>query len=150
EWAPKVPQLWCALERAAIRAMQCPGMIISAECGIRYRLESKAGLTFLVCQLPNGKKFHYANAVLEVRENEWGKKRLTVTYWAIKDHHWRKVVAWHGHLTENVVQALARELLVAAMFRFEERGFPVVLTVHDEIVVEHPAITEELVIMSER
>ena len=38
------------------------------------------------------------------------------------------------------------------MFRFENRGFPVVLTVHDELVVEHPAITEDLVkdIMAER
>jgi DNA polymerase len=100
--------------------------------------------------MPNGKKFHYANAQFEMRDNTWGK-RPTVTYWAIKDHHWRKVIAWHGHLTENVVQALASELLVAAMFRFEERGFPVVLTVHDEIVVEHPDITAAMVeeIMSE-
>jgi len=151
EWAPKVPQLWYDLERTAIRAMQNPGVIVAAACGVRYRLETKAELPFLVCQVLNGKKFHYANAQLEMREGDWGK-RPAVTYWAIKDHHWRKVFAWHGHLTENVVQALARELLVDAMFRFEERGFPVVLTVHDEIVVEHPAITEDLVkeIMSER
>jgi DNA polymerase len=141
EWAPKVPQLWYTLEHAAIHAMRCPGVIVPAGRGIRYRQETKVGVPFLVCQLPDGKKFHYANAALEVRESEWGKKRPTVTYWAIKDHHWRKVVAWHGHLTENVVQALARELLVDAMFRFETRGFPVIMHCHDEIVVEHPAIT---------
>src|SRR5262249_16056236 len=138
EWAPKVPRLWYDLERTALRAMQNPGIIVTAECGIRYRLETKAGLPFLVCHLFNGKKFHYANAALEMRTSERGSQpRPAVTYWAIKDHHWRKVIAWHGHLTENVVQALARELLVDAMFRFEARGFPVVLTVHDEIVVEH-------------
>src|SRR6516225_5995985 len=93
-WAPKVPQLWYDLERTAIRAMQNPGAIVTAACGIRYRLEKKAGRPFLVCQMPNGKKFHYANAQLEMRDNTWGK-RPTVTYWAIKDHHWRKVIAWH-------------------------------------------------------
>jgi DNA polymerase bacteriophage-type len=153
DWAPKVPQLWYDLEHTAIRAMQNPGVVVTAQCGIRYRLETKAGLPFLVCQILNGKKFHYAHAALEMRTSEWNPRpRAAVTYWAIKEHQWRKVIAWHGHLTENVVQALARELLVAAMFRFEARGFPVVLTVHDEIVVEHRGITEEAVkeIMSER
>jgi DNA polymerase len=55
-------------------------------------------------------------------------------------------------LTENVVQALARELLVDAIFRFEARGYPVVMHCHDEIVVEHPDITASLMqeIMAER
>jgi DNA polymerase len=50
------------------------------------------------------------------------------------------------------VQALARELLVDAMFRFEARDFPVILHCHDEIVVEHPEITVSLMqeIMQER
>jgi hypothetical protein len=150
-WAPKVPRLWYDLERTALRAMQCPGTIATAACGISYRLETKAGLPFLVCRLLNGKKIHYANAQLEMRESAWGKKRPVMTYWAIKEHRWRKIFAWHGHLTENLVQAHARELLVDAMFRFESRGFPVVLTVHDEVVVEHPQITREQVreIMSE-
>jgi len=141
-WAPKVPLLWLDLERTALRAMYRPGTITEANCGIRYRLETKAGLPFLVCQLLNGTKIHYANAAVEERSTPWGDKRSAITYWAIKNHHWRKVVAWHGHLTENVVQALARELLVDAMFRFETRDLPVVLTVHDEIVIEHLRITK--------
>jgi DNA polymerase len=141
-WAPKVPLLWTDLERTALRAMYHPGTISEANCGIRYRLETKAGLPFLVCQLLNGTKIHYANAAVEERPTPWGDKRPAVTYWAIKNHHWREVVAWYGVLTENVVQALARELLVDAMFRFEQCGFPVVQTVHDEIVVEHVAIAK--------
>jgi len=86
-----------------------PGKVSEADCGIQYRLETKAGLPFLVCKLFNGKKFHYCNARVEERQTKWGSTRTSITYWAMKDHHWRKVVAWHGHLTENVVQALARE-----------------------------------------
>jgi DNA polymerase len=55
-------------------------------------------------------------------------------------------------LTENVVSALSRELLVNSMFALEAAGLPIVLTVHDEVVVEHPDVTKETMqrIMSER
>jgi DNA polymerase len=103
-----------------------------------------------VCRLLNGKAIHYANARPSSEPDLWG--RLKWTYWAYRRGQWREIEPYGGQLTENVCQALARELLVDAMSRFEERGFPVVLTVHDEIVVEHPHITKELVeeIMSER
>ena len=55
-------------------------------------------------------------------------------------------------MTENVVSALARELLVDRMFALEAAGYPIVFTVHDESVVEHPDIAKETMerIMSER
>jgi DNA polymerase len=151
QWAPLVPRLWYSLERAALRAMFDPGSIAAAECGIEYQFEEKAGLPFLVCRLLNGKEIRYANARIEDRETPRGEIRPAISYWAIKDHRWRKVIAWHGHLTENAIQGLARELLVDAIFRFEARGCPVVLHCHDEIVVEHPDITAAMVeeIMSE-
>jgi DNA polymerase bacteriophage-type len=148
--APRVPMLWRDLEQAARRAMLCPDVTAIARCGIGYRLETKAGLPVLVCRLLNGKDIHYINARLSGKPDLWDRPKWT--YWAYRRGQWREVEPYGGQLTENVCQALARELLVSAMFRCEERGFPIVLTVHDEIVVEHPRITEAIVeeIMDQR
>src|SRR5262249_21159140 len=51
---------------------------------------------------------------------------------------WQNARAWRGSLTENVVSAVCRDLLVAAMQRLEAADYPIVLTVHDEIVCEVP------------
>jgi DNA polymerase len=146
-WAPKVPELWNDLGRTARMAMRRHGATITAKCGISYRLETKAGLSCLTCRLLNGKIIHYMN----VQRDELSEKGDWL-YRAYKNKHWREVAPHPGHLTENVVQALARELLVSAMLRLEARGYPVVMHCHDETVVEHPEITEELMkeIMSER
>ena len=151
-WAPLVPKLWYGLEKAARIAMLQPGRTVTAECGISYRFEHKAEpLPRLVCRLLNGKPIHYQNA--RVSYDKLDRRSYPVwTYWAYRRGQWREIEPYGGQLTENVVQALARELLVDAMFRFEERGFPVVMHCHDEIVVEHRGITVELMkeIMSER
>ncbi len=150
EWAPEVPLLWRDLEGTARRAMVSPGGAAVATCGISYRLEQKAGLPTLVCRLLNGKDIHYIDTRLSNKPDRWG--RSVWTYWAYRKGKWRKIEPYGGQLTENVVQALARELLVDAMFRFEEAGYRVVMHVHDEIVLEHPEITEAIIkeIMSKR
>jgi DNA polymerase len=39
---------------------------------------------------------------------------------------------------ENVVQAIARDVMVEGMFAAEDRGYPIVLTVHDELLCDVP------------
>jgi DNA polymerase len=41
-----------------------------------------------------------------------------------------------GSLVENIVQATARDIMANGMLNAEAAGFPVVLTVHDELVTE--------------
>jgi DNA polymerase len=41
-----------------------------------------------------------------------------------------------GLIVENVIQAIARDLLANGMFEAEKEGFLILMTIHDEIVAE--------------
>ncbi|MEM6471701.1 MAG: DNA polymerase [Planctomycetota bacterium] len=49
---------------------------------------------------------------------------------------WGKERTYGAKLVENIVQAVARDFLVEAMFRVERAGYPIVATIHDEIMSE--------------
>jgi DNA polymerase len=51
---------------------------------------------------------------------------------------WTPYRGWFGTFVENVVQGTARDLLAAAIERFESRGIDVVFHCHDEVTVEIP------------
>ena len=52
---------------------------------------------------------------------------------------WKHYRGWFGTFVENVVQGTARDLLAAAIERFETRGIDVVFHCHDEVTAEVPA-----------
>lgn len=135
EWAPKVPNLWRGLERAACDTVWT-GTPHEAY-GIEYRMEGE----WLTCRLLSGRKLWYFHPEPCRKVMPWSTEdnpdvRPTWRYYAQKMGRWTCVTAFGGLLTENVIQALARDLLVEAMFKCENNGLPVVLTVHDEIVCE--------------
>jgi len=43
---------------------------------------------------------------------------------------------YSGLYTENCVQAIARDIMANAMLKAEDAGYPIVMTVHDELVAE--------------
>jgi len=51
---------------------------------------------------------------------------------------WWWIDSYGGKFTENIVQAIARDLLAYSMLRLNEEGFNIVMHVHDEAVVEIP------------
>lgn len=132
DWAPEVPKLWRGLFGAAVRTVH-DGKPHDAY-GVLYQLEDG----WLTALLPSGRKLWYKNPRPCREAMPWDETdiRLGFTYEAKKMGQWKTIKAFGGLLTENVVQALARDLLVTAMFKCERNGLPIVLTVHDEIVSE--------------
>jgi len=51
---------------------------------------------------------------------------------------WVRLDTWGGRLTENIVQAVARDILRHAIVNLEKAGYGVVLHVYDEIIAEVP------------
>lgn len=49
---------------------------------------------------------------------------------------WGRIETYGGKLTENCVQAIARDCLAEAIERLEAAGFPIVFHVHDEVVID--------------
>lgn len=132
EWAPKVPYLWYGLEEAACRAVW-DGTAEEAYGIVYRRLDN-----WLTCRLPSGRLLWYYNPKPVKKPAPWDADEIRPAWYfhELKMGVWRATDAYGGILAENVVQAMARDILVAAMFKCEENNLPVVLTVHDEIVTE--------------
>jgi DNA polymerase len=83
--------------------------------------------------LPSGRSLHYAKP--EIGRDSYHRPVLTHM---VFDKYWKRVDARGSSLVENVVQAIARDLLVNGMDECTRAGFDIVLHVHDELVAEVP------------
>ena len=96
--------------------------------------------SFARLPLASGRCLTYHNPRIVERETPWGEMRETVEVDTLNSvtRQWTSQLIWGGLLTENVVQATARDLMAGAMMRLETSGYPVVMSVHDEIICEVP------------
>lgn len=133
---PLIVQMWADCETAAIAAVQNPG-----RRHVVGRLAWACAGGILWCQLPNGKLLSFVDPKMADIETPWGSKKRGLTYMTLdsvtKQYVRRK--AYGGLLFQNPVQAVAREVIMAAKMRFKARGWGVNLKVHDELDCELPA-----------
>jgi DNA polymerase len=129
--SPAIPRLWKALNYAAMAAVQT-GRLHRVQ-NLAFRLESDGRLTFLTIQLPSNRKLMYAQP--SIKQNKFGWDALHYQDLG-QDHQWGEQSTYGGKLTENIVQAIARDCLAAAVQRLESAGYKLVFHVHDEAVIE--------------
>ena len=98
--------------------------------------------SFLKMRLPSGRNLAYYQPEVQPMRKPWGDIRDTLTYMGKNiRNQWVRLTTHPGKITENAVQAIARDVLAAAMNDIErELMLPIVLHVHDEIVVEVPEV----------
>lgn len=127
---PCITSLWYEVEKAAVSAVK--GEPQQIKCGIKFF--RKGGILFI--SLPSGRNLAYAKP--ELQENKFG--RPCVTYMGISQARgsWERLETFGGKLTENIVQAFARDCLAVSMQRLESRGFEINFHVHDEVIIDCP------------
>ncbi len=136
---PQIPMLWRELECAAFDALNSPGTAIPV-CEGRAALKATRNLQWLKLQLPSGRwvRLHRPKIILDDRNGQFDPRETLSVMGLNLAHQWVRQTIWGGVLTSYLVQSTARDLLVAAALRCDQRGWPLVLQVHDEVVAEIP------------
>lgn len=135
-WAPERRELY-GLEGAAIAAVQNPGQCYGYR-GITYGVKDDV----LYCRLLSGRSLAYHKPRLTPSARWDDQLSLSYEGWNSNPKKggfgWIRMETYGGSLTENVVQATARDFMRSAVDRLERAGYPIVLRVHDELVAEVP------------
>ena len=131
--------LWYAVENAALAAMRTAqpqgirGLIFTLEGDLIY------GQTFLTVRLPSGRKLYYPKPFL--KENQFGKEAIHYYTVGQQTRKWEVTSTYGGKMTENIVQAIARDCLAVTLDRIAAKGLQVVFHVHDEVIIDAPMET---------
>ena len=131
--SPRIKQLWYDVDTAAIEAVR-ESRAVTLHHGVAFSY--RKGILFL--RLPWGRKLAYARPKIEV-EPEFDREGLTYEGSEQTSGKWTRLRTYGGKLVENIVQAIARDCLAAAMTRLEAEGYQIVMHIHDEVVIECPA-----------
>lgn len=150
-----IDKLRHALNDATIGSLRQPGSSYSVG-----KCQVWATGSFLIIQLPSGRRLLYAKPKLEYEqildpETQEMQQREYITYLTARGKGWTRERAWSGLFIENIVQSIAADVLRAGLraVHSDSLGIPAIrgylqlvegaetaisLHVHDEIVLDVP------------
>ena len=134
---PRIKDLWYSCENAALEVMRT-GQSVGINKGIIFAREYDItnGLDFFTVRLPSGRKLYYPHPFLA--ENDFGKEALHYYGVSQQNKSFSEQSTYGGKLTENIVQAIARDCLAVTLKRLDDIGLRVVMHIHDEVVIDCP------------
>lgn len=130
---PRIVKMWAIVEKAAMTAIQTGesvtvhrGIVISRQWGM------------LTITLPSGRTICYPRAAIGTEVDSRMRDHDIIEYQGLNQttKKWEILRTYGGKLVENIVQAVARDILGMVILRARAKGLKIVFHIHDEIVVE--------------
>lgn len=125
-----IVSLWKKAEKAFIKAVK-DKIVVNIDKNISFIYEGN----ILFIKLPSGRRLSYIRPRVDFN-NAFNKYIITYEGVDSISKKQTRLTTYGGKLVENIVQAIARDVLGYAMLNLKDRGFNIVMHVHDEIVVE--------------
>lgn len=134
EASPHIVKLWADVENAAMNAVSGIPTTIKQK-NLHFHVEDDA----LYIELPSGRHLVYLHPHLG--QNRFGSDAILYTGLGgskTNAGRWGTLETYGGKLSENLVQAIARDCLCAAMKRLTDAGYKICAHIHDEVILEMP------------
>ncbi len=129
---PNIVRFWRVVEAAAKTAINEKREVKTE--WLKFSFEDNV----LFIKLPSGRRIAYWNAHIgtgpkgQANSILYGGVNQMTKQWV------DNVETYGGKLTENIVQAVARDCLAVALTRVSQKGHKIVMHVHDEMVIDAP------------
>lgn len=125
---PAIVESWKTIEYLASSAIRNPSRTYS---GLKCKFYMRGHWLCIV--LPSGREIRYPYARATLTER-WGKPAYQISFCTEIKGQWVRETTYGGKLIENIVQAIAFDVMQEGMLSAETNGYPVIGTVHDELL----------------
>lgn len=127
----RIVDFWHTVERYALDTVR-HGTAGYMPCGIIFDRDED----YLSIVLPSGRRLYYYKP--EIRINDLGRDAIHFRGVDQKTKKWGTISTYGGKLTENIVQAVSRDLLANSLMNLYRAGFVIDFHIHDEVILEAP------------
>lgn len=144
--SPNIVTLWKDLEGCAKAAIKTKKPVVSRHRGLVFDYDGYA----LTIQLPSGRKLFYVEPKIKMKTNRkangdtWDSEAIMFKGMDQVKKRWGWTDTYGGKLAENIVQAIARDLLAYSIKTLDYKGYKVIMHIHDEVVCEANKDTAEI------
>lgn len=126
----RIPLYWRTVEQACHKAIKLK-TTVRLPHGVSTHYDGRN----MTIGLPSGRCLWYPDARLKM-VTKFDRDQYEIHFSTVRGNAWATGTTYGGRLVENIVQAVARDLLAEALIKCEAAGLRPVMHVHDEIVCE--------------
>ena len=130
---PKIVELWAEVEDCAMEAVRYHRQVIGTSRDLIFDCNDEV----LTITLPSGRALFYRNP--QIKEKAKGRTTIKSLFYEglnQETKQWTLLDTYGGKLVENIVQAIARDLLAFSLINLHKAGYAITMHVHDEIIAE--------------